>query len=579
MALAPIQPAKEDLHEAAWEPHHPAFSAVVRDPGKQPDPLASFEFELQPRTPHTPMTLRMPPGKQMRLSVKFMDWAMARSSGDNQLELSYATSEQVRELVTLAREHDLVFTPAYGAPEKLDAMRIRAARNSRAMQPDFNGTMKIDLPSTSAVLQVAQSLQSMSLIEYVGILSLDQPPPPPNDIAPTTPDFEDQQGYLDTNPGYGIEFLKDLGADGSGIRLSNCEYSYNPDHEDLVGANLRNSGGDIDPDRATDHGTATFGMIMAQDNGYGVTGIAPACEGHFYETLIHRDEGVALALGDSKAGDIVLLEMQSYADPRRSSERETDYVPEEYRREIWELCKSATESGIIVVAAAGNGSNNLDDSRFNEYMSWGDSGAIIVGGGSNTTAHSKRYSSNYGSRVDVQAWGTQVVTTGYGDYAWEGYDGDDNQKYTQTYSGSSSASAGVAGAAVLLQSFAKNQLGTLFTPEEMRTLLKTYSHLQDVNDVGNIGPAIALDLVGQELVNRMVRMEFSRKGSTDVLLRFAGLQYSTYKVETSTDLIEWTHFFNLPSSAEEITAVLVDELEDHPKRFYRLTRVEDQGEE
>ena len=531
------------------------------------------------------MKLRMPQGKQMRLSVKFMDWVMARSSGDNQLQLSYATAEQIHELATLARDHDLVFTPAYDAPEKLDALRIRAARRSRAMQPDLNGTMKIDLPSTSAVLQVAQSLQSMGLIESVTIRSLDQPTPPPNapptsyDIDPTTPNLEDAQGYLDTDPGFGVNFLKGLGADGSGIRFSDCEYGYNPEHEDLAGANLTNDGGDFHPniydsgkewDR---HGTAVLGIVMAQDNGYGVTGIAPQCEGYFYSEWTtdgyDRIKAVSDAIERSSEGDVVLLEMQM------EGSRSSSLVPAEYDADVWFWCTVARDAGIIVVAAAGNGGTDLDGDDYADYNGRENSGAIIVGAGSNTSAHSKMSFSTYGSRVDIQAWGTEVVTTGYGDLAE--YDGDKNQRYTNTFDGTSSASACVAGAAVLLQSYAKNQLGTLFTPEEMKDLLKTYSHPQGGDD-GNIGPAIALDLVGQELVSRMVQMEFSRKGSTDILLRFWGLQHGNYKIQTSPDLIEWTDFFNLPSSEAEITAVLVDELEDHPKRFYRLTRVQEQGE-
>ena len=73
-------------------------------------------------------------------------------------------------------------------------------------------------------------------------------------------------------------------------------------------------------------------------------------------------------------------------------------------------------------------------------------------------AHSKMSFSTYGSRVDLQAWGTGVVTTGYGDLAE--YGGDKNQRYTDTFDGTSSAAACVAGAVVLLQSYAKNQLGT-----------------------------------------------------------------------------------------------------------------------
>ena len=69
---------------------------------------------------------------------------------------------------------------------------------------------------------------------------------------------------------------------------------------------------------------------------------------------------------------------------------------------------------MIVVAAAGNGNQDLDGSLYNFYSNRGDSGAIIVGSGSASSSHRKISSSTFGSRVDVQAWGETVFTTGYG---------------------------------------------------------------------------------------------------------------------------------------------------------------------
>ena len=57
--------------------------------------------------------------------------------------------------------------------------------------------------------------------------------------------------------------------------------------------------------------------------------------------------------------------------------------------------------------------------------------------------------STYGSRVDVQGWGHNVTTTGYGGLFTGG--GDPNQYYTATFNGTSSASPIVAGAAAALQ--------------------------------------------------------------------------------------------------------------------------------
>ena len=87
-------------------------------------------------------------------------------------------------------------------------------------------------------------------------------------------------------------------------------------------ANLTDgSVGAIDPEVYSkgwdDHGTAVFGIVMAQDNGYGVTGIAPECEGYFYseytELGYDRIAAVEDAIVNSETGDVVLLEMQTWA--------------------------------------------------------------------------------------------------------------------------------------------------------------------------------------------------------------------------------------------------------------------------
>jgi len=56
--------------------------------------------------------------------------------------------------------------------------------------------------------------------------------------------------------------------------------------------------------------------------------------------------------------------------------------------------------------------------------------------------------SNYGARVDVQGWGWEVTSTGYGDLQGGS---DPNQWYTDTFSGTSSASPIVVGALACVQ--------------------------------------------------------------------------------------------------------------------------------
>ena len=153
-----------------------------------------------------------------------------------------------------------------------------------------------------------------------------------------------------------------------------------------------------------------------------------------------------------------------------------------------------------MVEAAGNGWENLDATAYNTPgtgfpASWKNpfnkanpnTGAIVVGAGNppNPT-HGRTVSppnwsetyvdrarcgfSNWGSRVDVQGWGWEVTSTGYGDLQ-----GGSNKNlwYTDTFSGTSSASPIVVGVVGCLQGIRKAQGAPLLTPAKVRSLLQS----------------------------------------------------------------------------------------------------------
>ncbi len=97
-------------------------------------------------------------------------------------------------------------------------------------------------------------------------------------------------------------------------------------------------------------------------------------------------------------------------------------------------------------------------------------------------------STNYGSRVDLQGWGENVTTTGYGDL----FDGtpdpvDPNRFYTDTFGGTSAATAMVAGAVASFQGVAKDR-GYELTADEVRNALHDTGTLQDAGTTThNIG--------------------------------------------------------------------------------------------
>jgi len=132
---------------------------------------------------------------------------------------------------------------------------------------------------------------------------------------------------------------------------------------------------------------------------------------------------------------------------------------------IW---TSVWSRSIICIEAGANGTQNLDE------PSWGgvfdrnvrDSGAIMVAAGTPNGLVAEWFT-NYGSRMDVHAWGSSIVTTGGGDL----YDGGTLQtRYTSTFGGTSGASPMVAGSALCLGGIAR-AAAIPFTPIQIRTVL------------------------------------------------------------------------------------------------------------
>jgi hypothetical protein len=153
---------------------------------------------------------------------------------------------------------------------------------------------------------------------------------------------------------------------------------------------------------------------------------------------------------------------------------------------VWDLTKAASDAGIVIVAAAGNGNEDLDAPAYDEYNERGDSGAIIVGAGTNDDEHERLGFSTYGTRVDLQGWGTGVYSTGYGDAAEIG--GDFNQRYTN-FNGTSSATPIVASCAIVLQGYYHDLTGDYLTGPELREVLKVTGVPQSEGGfIGNIGP-------------------------------------------------------------------------------------------
>ncbi|WP_052496157.1 S8 family serine peptidase [Pedobacter lusitanus] len=330
--------------------------------------------------------------------------------------------------------------------------------------------------SPQAVLDLANEFEKLAVVEYA-VLEPVIPPPPP------TPDFTGWQYYkkdVDLSGtdvrGIDAEYAWSIGVTGSGIRIADIEWGYNKNHEDLVNTSAIEVLSPPD-DQYKDHGTSVIGILMAQNNSFGVTGMVYGADSCYVisERVKGRAGGIAAGIKRLRRGDVFLYEMQT-------SGPSGQYVPADYNQAVWDITKEAANSGIIIVAAAGNGNQNLDDNAYKAYRDRGDNGAIIVGAGTKSKRDKASFST-YGSSVHVQGWGDwSVASTGYTSL----YNGGPNAQYTKDFSGTSSATPIVASAVIAIQSWYKSRTGQVLTPKEMRELLIKTGTPQGAG--GHIGP-------------------------------------------------------------------------------------------
>ncbi|MEM7709648.1 MAG: S8 family serine peptidase [Pseudomonadota bacterium] len=421
--------------------------------------------------------------------------------GLNGREIS-ATLETANRLIDEAASVSLQSArPTFTAPaESLTARRDEGERRSGRQLADLTLYQTLPLAEGTVYGDVAALIRDLTALSVVELAYATPPATDPQaDAPPPTPDFEFQQGYLDPAP-VGIDARYGWtvpGGTGTGVRIIDVEQSLNVTHEDLPP--LFSVGGQLNPS-SRNHGTAVMGVLVAADNGYGVTGIAHGAEAgfqsHFGPPTDADAINAAAALLD--AGDIMLIEIQRTGPangqtcPAGCGACAEDAIAVEFWQANFDAIETATANGIIVVQAAGNGRSDFDDPAygglFNRTMR--DSGAILVGAGTSDTRGPTCFS-NYGSRIDIQGWGQNVTTLGYGGL----FDGvgapgganDEDQRYIAGFNGTSSASPIVAGAAAVVQGAIIAAGGAPLTSVEMRDALRAGGTPQAA-DARNIGP-------------------------------------------------------------------------------------------
>ncbi|MDH5669782.1 MAG: S8 family serine peptidase [Nitrospira sp.] len=436
--------------------------------------------------------------------------------------IASAAGADIRGLADVLASEGATMVPLFGLSE--ERMRDRTASLSAESGEEFQDLSNfyhIDAPE-ERLNDMAEALRELEEVEAAYVKPASEPPVTkaenneaindiqamPDEPPLATPNFVPGQIYLNAAPaGIDATYAWGIpGGRGAGVKIIDCEWGWKFTHEDLlqnsmgvmVGTSLSyssNPTANTSANRAVNHGTAVVGVMGGDRNAFGITGICPdANVGAASFVNKPSAQTIREAADKLRPGDIILLEIHR-PGPRfnyQSRDDQQGYIAIEWWPDDFAAIRYAVNKGIIVVEAAGNGRQNLDDAIYNTRpggfpTSWRNpfrttnpsSGAVVVGAGSPPPGtHGRNHGpdrsrldfSNYGSRVDCQGWGREVTTTGYGNLQGGS---NTNEWYTETFSGTSSASPVVVGALGCVQGVLRAQGGTLITPSKAINLLRT----------------------------------------------------------------------------------------------------------
>ncbi|MFO1077738.1 MAG: S8 family serine peptidase [Planctomycetota bacterium] len=225
------------------------------------------------------------------------------------------------------------------------------------------------------------------------------------------------------------------------------------------------------PDSTANHGIAGTSIVCADRNDYGMTGIVDEAAIRFVSVVTNGGLANSLLLAgtNSQPGDVVMVVMMFLLGQIGGN----DWVPYEILQPVFDATLTVTANGRYVVAAGGNGANNLDDPRLLRRfdLTFRDSGAFLAGA-SDGALLTRAPFSNFGSRIDANSWGNGVMACGYGTLFYP--NNDPLQAYTLAGTGTSSATALLAGVVTSIVGGCRAELARDPTIPELRQLMAAH---------------------------------------------------------------------------------------------------------
>ena len=303
---------------------------------------------------------------------------------------------------------------------------------------------------------------------------------------------------------------------GAGVKIGVIDFAYDTDHEEFVcAAQVANSPtgecaelyeiprvipepgqtpyGNL-PAAERGHGTAVLAMLVAGDNGFGVTGIAHEAQGYFFpaasvEQGFRLQNAFVSMLLEFAGGDVCVVPL-ALAPDGGLGPNEIFSQPIVTAAPYATLISVGSDIGILTVVPAGNSSAPVA-----AQPDGIESQALVVAASMpgqvlkdliypfcwTTREFTRNVVSNFTTpelpqAIDLFAWGSDVVTAGGIADLFVGASATkvsySRRAYTKSFGGTSAASAMIGGAAAVLQSFAAQELGVPASPRVIGRVMR-----------------------------------------------------------------------------------------------------------
>ena len=220
---------------------------------------------------------------------------------------------------------------------------------------------------------------------------------------------------------------------GSGIKIGIIDSGVYSEHEDLIN-NIK--GGYNFADNSTDyyddcgHGTMVAGIIVAEDNDYGIIGVAP-------EASLYILKNLKLMDGDCRAFVSDSIEAVEWAIENNIDIVSMSFGGTSYSTTFNNTLDMAYAAGILLIASAGNAGQECTYDDCVKYPAAYDS---VIAVGATKCNDEYAYFSSRGPEVEFVAPGWYIHTT------------SNDGAYTTSFTGTSASAPFISGMCALLMS-------------------------------------------------------------------------------------------------------------------------------